>query len=182
MPTSKILEYNDKIFHHVVTMKTTVQSDTSPKQILIKDLRDFFVLPQKPEDAGYYAYGTPSNGQGQFAHPKLISFILSVANDWSETDRRLIGIGNISLAGGVKFNPHHGHMSGLEVDVRPLRKDGKNEAISITDAQYDHEGTKKLIALFLDSGKVQRVRFNDSAIPKVIFTPGHANHFHVDLS
>jgi hypothetical protein len=27
-----------------------------------KDIRNFFMLPQAPEDAGYYVYGTPGNG------------------------------------------------------------------------------------------------------------------------
>ena len=147
----------------------------------IQDSRNFFVLPQQPEDAGYYVYGTPSRGQGQYAHPKLLSFIFMVAQFWSGTDDRPIGVGNISLANGVQFKPHHGHMSGLEVDIRPLRKDGKKEPVTCFDAQYDREGTRKLVGLFFSTGQVKKVRFNDLSIPRVVRTVGHDNHFHVDL-
>ena len=147
----------------------------------IKDSRGYFVLPQQPEDAGYYTYGTPGGGQGQFTHPKLMSFLFNVANQWSAIDNRLIGIGNISLADGAKFIPHHGHLSGLEVDIRLMRKDGKKEAVTRFDPQYDREGTKKLVQLLWSTGQIKRVRFNDLSIPRVVFTPGHDNHLHVDI-
>ncbi|MBP1204475.1 hypothetical protein JOD97_002517 [Duganella sp. 1411] len=34
-----------------------------------KDSRGYFVLPQAPEDAGYYVYGTPGDGAAQYANP-----------------------------------------------------------------------------------------------------------------
>lgn len=33
-----------------------------------KDSRNYFMLPQAPENAGYYVYGTPLQGGGQYAH------------------------------------------------------------------------------------------------------------------
>lgn len=50
---------------------------------------------------------------------------------------RKIGIGNVSLAGGGKFKSHISHKDGLQVDIRPLRKDGKNVGVTIYDSQYD---------------------------------------------
>lgn len=32
-----------------------------------RDKRGFFILPQAPEDAGYYVYGPPGRGAGQYA-------------------------------------------------------------------------------------------------------------------
>lgn len=139
------------------------------------------MLPQKPEEYGYYTYGTPTEGLGQYAHPELLSFIFMVGHEWSAADNRLIGIGNISLAGGGHFKPHHGHMSGLEVDIRPLRKDAKRLGVTHHDPEYDRNATRKLIELFFSTGKVKRVRFNDVAIPRIVPTAGHDNHLHVDL-
>jgi penicillin-insensitive murein endopeptidase len=68
------------------------------------------------------------------------------------------------------------------VDVRPLRKDGKHDRVTIYDRNYDREATKKLIELFYASGIVKRILFNDSSIPRV--TPAdssHNNHFHVAI-
>lgn len=33
------------------------------------------MLPQAPEDTGYYVYGTPVDGAGQYADPVLLSAI-----------------------------------------------------------------------------------------------------------
>jgi penicillin-insensitive murein DD-endopeptidase len=45
-----------------------------------KDSRGFFVLPQAPEEGGYYVYGNvggvPGTGHlAQYAHPNLLSLI-----------------------------------------------------------------------------------------------------------
>ena len=43
----------------------------------IKDSHGFFNLPQHPEQDcyDYYTYGTPAQGAGQYAHPKLLSLL-----------------------------------------------------------------------------------------------------------
>ena len=38
-----------------------------------QDSRGYFMLPQAPEGAGYYVYGTPENGASQYADPRLIT-------------------------------------------------------------------------------------------------------------
>lgn len=149
--------------------------------IPVKDSRGFFILPQAPEEAAYYTYGTPTYGQGQYAHPTMLSTIFMVESRWSALDNRRFGVGNISLANGAKFKPHATHKSGLEVDIRPLRKDGKELAVNYFDAQYDREATRKLINLFLQTGLVRNVYFNDLSIPRVKRLDGHDNHFHLDV-
>ncbi len=86
-----------------------------------QDGRGFFMLPQDYEGGGYYVYGTPGKGASQYAHPAMMTTILSVAARWSYQDWRKFGIGNLSLAGGVKHKDHKSHRSGLEVDVRLIR-------------------------------------------------------------
>ena len=146
------------------------------------DARTFFVLPQAPEDAGYYTYGTPSGGNAQFVHPKMLSFLFLLEHRWSAIDARKIGIGNISLANGVPFPPHRSHKSGLEVDIRPLRKDGLQLPVRYQDNHYDREGTKKLVELMLGTGLVKRVMFNDSQIRGVHRLAGHDDHLHVEAN
>jgi penicillin-insensitive murein endopeptidase len=147
----------------------------------IQDKRGYFILPQAPEESGYYTYGTPAKGAGQYTHPSLISVIFQVAHRWTSLDGRRFGIGNISLAGGIAFEGHKGHKSGLEVDVRPLRKDGKEAAITRFDSEYDREATARLIKLFLETCRVQKIYFNDATIPRVRQALHHDNHFHVTI-
>jgi len=42
------------------------------------DSRGYFLIPQAYEGGGFYVYGTPDKGRGQYAHPKLISALLQV--------------------------------------------------------------------------------------------------------
>lgn len=63
-----------------------------------KDKRGFFILPQAPEDAGYYVYGTPGRGAGQFTHPNMMMALMYVGREWQASNKRKFGIGNISLA------------------------------------------------------------------------------------
>jgi penicillin-insensitive murein endopeptidase len=146
-----------------------------------KDSRAYFVLPQAPEDAGYYVYGTPANGGGQYAHSVMMTSILMVEREWQAIDHRKFGIGNISLAGGADFAKHSTHKSGLEVDVRPLRKDGAQVPVAWYQTGYDRDATAKLIALFRAFAPVVLVYFNDTHIPHVTSLIDHDNHFHVKL-
>lgn len=150
-------------------------------KLLTQDKRGFFILPQKYEAGGYYTYGTPGHGQGQYAHSRMITMLLSVGHQWSQLDSRKCGIGNISLADGTEFKPHRSHRNGLQVDVRALRKDGRETPCSIFDAQYDRTATVLLINLFQRHPFVHRILFNDTTIVGVRPARGHNDHFHVEL-
>lgn len=147
-----------------------------------RDGRGYFLLPQAYEGGGYYIYGTPGMGRGQYAHPRLISALLEVARSWSYIDKRKFGVGNISLFGGENFAPHRSHRSGLEVDIRPVRKDGNRLPCSISDKQYDRDATAALIGLFQEHSKVQLVLFNDRSIRGVSHASNHSDHFHVQIA
>ena len=150
-----------------------------------QDSRKFFMLPQSPMDSGYYIYGKlygkPDKGAYQYAHPLMMTAILRVGLEWQAIDRRRFGVGNISLPGGVPNTDHSSHMSGLEVDVRPLRKDGLEQPVTWMDPQYDPAGTAKLIALFRTFAPVVQVLFNGHGIPFVRPAIHHDDHFHVKL-
>lgn len=147
-----------------------------------KDKRGYFMLPQSPDDSGYYVYGTPSDGAGQYAHPALLSVLLFVEREWQFVDNRKFGIGNISLAGGPKFPKHGTHKNGLQVDVRAIRTDGKRKGVDRSEEkEYDQAATAKLIALFFSHPSVVTILFNDPKIPGVRPWVDHDDHFHVAI-
>lgn len=150
-----------------------------------QDSRGFFMLPQAPMDSGYYVYGElykqPAEGAYQFAHPIMMTAILRVALEWQALDRRRIGIGDISMAGGPKPPDHNSHKNGLQVDVRPLRKDGREVPVCWWDAEYDKAATEKLIELFRTFAPVKRILFNGPGIAFVSKWPDHDNHMHIEL-
>ena len=145
------------------------------------DGRGFFVLPQAPEQAGYYTYGTPVGGLGQYAHPQMLTFIFQLEFAWSSVDVRKFGVGNISLADGASFPPHRSHRSGLEADMRPIRKDGKHLPVRYTDPAYDRVATERLVDLIYSTGMARRVFFNDGSIARVSPLRGHDDHLHVEV-
>ena len=55
-------------------------TDSSP---VPQDKRGFFMLPQMPEESGYYTYGTPFGGRGQYAHVQMLNFIFKLEHGWS---------------------------------------------------------------------------------------------------
>lgn len=150
-----------------------------------QDVRGFFMLPQAPADSGYYVYGDlykqPARGAYQYPHPVMMTALLRVACTWQSRDRRRIGIGDISLAGGIQTPDHSSHKSGLEVDIRPFRKDGLERPVRWWDAQYDREATEALIELFRSLAPVSRILFNGPGIPFVRKADRHDDHFHVEL-
>lgn len=156
--------------------------ETRTLQLQPKDSRRYFMLPQAPEDAGYYVYGTPGNGAFHYAHPSMMTAILRVEREWQAVDNRKFGVGNISLAGGIASKDHATHRSGLEVDVRPLRKDGLEIPVYWSQKkEYDKDATAKLIDMFRTFASVELIYFNGPDIPFVTPLADHDNHFHVLL-
>jgi murein endopeptidase len=146
-----------------------------------QDTRSFFMLPQAPEGAGYYVYGTPGNGAAHYAHPTMMTLLFMVEREWALIDPRKFGVGNISVSGGLYFG-HKSHRKGLEVDVRPLRKDGQRQPVSYTSPDYDLEATRLLITLFRTATAAPLlIFFNDNRIPGVRPLADHDNHFHVQF-
>lgn len=150
-----------------------------------QDSRGFFMLPQAPMDSGYYVYGKlygqPAKGAYQYAHPLMITAVLRVACEWQSIDNRRFGVGDISLPGGINTPDHGGHKSGLNVDIRPLRKDGREEPVTWSSQHYDQDGTRKLIHLFRVFAPVLNILFNDPGIPFLLMADKHNDHFHLNL-
>jgi hypothetical protein len=150
-----------------------------------QDSRGYFMLPQSPMESGYYTYGQlyhkPDKGAYQYAHPIMMTAILRVGLEWQAIDRRRFGVGNISLPDGRKPTDHASHRDGLQVDIRPLRKDGREDPVRWFEAEYDLEATKKLLELFRTFTPVIKVLFNDARVPFVKPFPDHDHHMHIEL-
>lgn len=167
---------------------------TSGVPIQPKDSRGYFMLPQAPEDAGYYVYGNKGGVAGtghlaQYAHADLLSVIFYVEREWQTICTRKFGIGNISIDGGLPYDGHATHQRGIEMDCRPVRKDkltGAEARVSYRDAHYDQAATIKLIRLFAQHPGVKLIYFNDVTVQKevgarVTSCADHNDHFHVEL-
>jgi hypothetical protein len=158
-----------------------IGKESAMKRVPDQDSRGFFVLPQAPEEAAYYTYGAPVGGAGQYAHARMLTFIFLLEHKWGAIDDRKIGIGNISVAGGVTFEKHNTHKSGLEVDIRALRKDGRQIPVRYTELHYDQAATRRMVETMWQTGMVKRIYFNDVAIPLVQRLVNHDNHLHVEV-
>ena len=161
---------------------------------------DWVQLDQNPEwgegGAGYYTYGTMPPGMSgtkadfQHGEPKTMNVITDVVNRLQMGPQYTpFGIGNISLAGGRGSSDHAEHKAGLQIDVRPARKDGRKEPVSYQHAAYDRVATRRLIKAFKDTGQVEFIFFND---PELINDPelkgfvrasskSHDGHLHVQV-
>jgi murein endopeptidase len=158
-----------------------------------RDSRGYFMLPQAPEEAGYYVYGNVggvarTGDLAQYAHPFLLSLIFEIEREWQAIEDRKFGIGNISLAGGRKYE-HATHQLGIEMDIRPVRKDmmtGQAARGSRFDKVYDREATIKLLRLFLGHSMVSKIFFNDGKVQQALggrvrSWAGHDDHIHIEI-
>jgi penicillin-insensitive murein endopeptidase len=136
-----------------------------------------------PESGTGFVTNNRGNDEFQFGQQSTIDAALAVGTAWDALHPHL-SIGQISLKGGGDFPDHDSHKVGLDVDVRPMRLDGKNEAVTIFEAEYDRPLTTELINLWWQKSPVQMVFFNDPTVIAVglsIKVPKHHHHFHVRL-
>lgn len=149
--------------------------------ILPIDSKGLFLLPQYQEDTAYYVYGSPGNGMARFAHQRMITFLMHVQFEWSKSDSRKIGVGNITLMNGLTDKDHQSHKAGLDVDIRPIRKDGKELPTTCKSVSYDRHATLRLVQIMQQTGLLRTILFNDSLLPGVKPWVGHDDHLHISL-
>jgi len=90
-----------------------------------------------------------------------------------------IGVGDISFQQGGRMAPHGSHRRGLDVDIRPVREDGRRVPCTITDPNYSRAKTKLLVEALHALPNLKLILFNDSRIAGVRYYEGHHNHLHV---
>ena len=138
-------------------------------------------LPQNFPNSGFYNYGTPVNGAGQYGAPAVMEVIGAAGKQWQQGGNAPMGVGNISLEHGGPFPPHSetgDHARGTGFDMRPIRKDRRPVGVDITSPEYDRDATQHEIETVRVTEGVEKVFFNDTSIPGVERLDKHDNHIH----
>lgn len=137
------------------------------------------MLPSVGE--GYKTY--LDDGNDHFGRASTIRALQEIARQWKAKHPDIpLQIGDISLKGGGPFPPHKTHRDGMDVDVRPIRKDGNhNIGVTFKDAAYSHDLTKELVLLAKALNPGMLIMFNDTRLINARLTkpwPKHDNHLH----
>jgi murein endopeptidase len=93
-----------------------------------------------------------------------------------------MGVGNISLERGGYMAPHSSHQRGVDVDIIPVRTDGREDGVTIHQAAYSRSRTQSLLNLVWAELSIRVILFNDGGVTRVQYWPGHDNHFHVSIN
>ncbi len=135
----------------------------------------------KEDGEGHYSYS--SSRSRQYGTEETMRSLDNLVAAWEAKypDGPRIGIGDISNEGGGKMKPHKTHQKGTNVDMRPLRTDGLERPVVISDKRYSRVYTSELVKLLLADPNVRSVLFNDTAIPGVIWWEHHDNHLHINF-
>ena len=132
---------------------------------------------------GYDLYGDRNH---QYGRADTIRALQTIAAAWQRTHPNgpTIGMGNISLFGGAPTPYHAAHRQGLEIDVRPMRKDGRNLPVTYLDPAYSRELTQELVDTIRANPvlPIRVILFNDPMVRGVQRYPGHDNHLHVGFT
>lgn len=141
------------------------------------------LLPES--GVGYLTFNRGPNGQSQFGRVATIQGIIKLGFEWAREHPMLkFSVGHISKEGGGQMVPHATHRNGTEFDLRPLRNDGQNQPVTISDPFYSSALTKELVLLIRKIFPGVIIHFNDPALVQEGLTvrlAGQDNHLHVRL-
>lgn len=126
---------------------------------------------------GFYCYDGAS---GRWGAPRTIYAIERVGRRW-QGKRPRMGVGDISLANGGPMPGHATHQRGLDIDVRPVRNDGREARSTIYESTYSRRLTQQLIDLFYAEARLTQVLFLDTRVRRTRPVVNHHHHFHVSL-
>lgn len=136
----------------------------------------FIMLPAS--GPGFYGYYANSKRWGK---PALVYGIQRAARNFSTKGWGKLGVGDISLKNGGDIAGHASHERGVDVDMRPIRKDGAASGTTINQSSYSRERTKVALQLLRAELNVKLIFFNDSRVGGVQHWPNHDNHFHLRI-
>jgi hypothetical protein len=130
--------------------------------------------------AGYYSYEPSSR---QYGMADTIRALQAIGAAWQQAHPQgpRVAFGDISFRGGPSMPPHKSHRTGLNVDVRPMRNDGKEDRVTYKLPQYSRALTQDLVNVIRANGvlPVRTIFFNDPGVNGVKPLNGHDNHLHV---
>jgi murein endopeptidase len=147
-------------------------------------------LPERGE--GFQTFGNRRYPPGAFLYgrPETIQALKRIGRMWRALagESPPIGIGDISRRGGRGGHPiviggrrRIWHRTGLEVDLLPVRGDGRPGAVDRRNPAYSRRLTQRLVDVIRGNGwlGVRRVLFNDPGIRGARECPFHDDHLHV---
>ena len=150
---------------------------------------------------GYYHYlGTDDAETDDWAVLAMINIIEGAGRAWHDGNQSppRIGIGDLSKGNasteefGGSFPPHTSHQNGLDVDIRYIRKDNKEDGLNLLDTlerrNYDTTATIALMNYLFSNGTAARIIVSQYCgisfkyVPATYDTTGaHDNHFHLRI-
>ncbi|MCA8921227.1 MAG: penicillin-insensitive murein endopeptidase [Planctomycetes bacterium] len=127
---------------------------------------------------GFASYAAES---GRWGTPRMVYGLERIGRRWQGGGRPVMRVGDISLAGGGPMPGHASHQLGVDVDVSPVRNDGRALPVTIFESSYSRALTRRLLGLFVSELPIQLIFFNDDAAGPVQRWPNHDNHFHARI-
>ncbi len=119
----------------------------------------------------------------QFGLPETIQALQSIGAAWQRAHPNgpVMNIRDISFQGGGPMPGHKSHRLGVDMDIRPMRNDGKQGPVTFRSPTYSRALTQELVRFIRANGilRVQYIFFNDPAIQDVQPWPNHDDHLHV---
>lgn len=133
---------------------------------------------------GYTTYGRQSGGTNQVGTREFIGDLGELGQRWAARGGSPVSFGDISQPGGGDMPGHAGHERGREVDIRPIRTDGRNLPVTWQSPKYDRDETRELVQMVRQQHPGATVLFNDPVLVREgLVQPydGHDNHLHLRL-
>jgi peptidoglycan hydrolase-like protein with peptidoglycan-binding domain len=126
------------------------------------------------------------NGRADWGTAAAIGQIEAAAVNVVSQGHGRVAIGDVGFEHGGRIPGHSSHRYGLDVDVRPMRKDARQCTFggSYRLSTYDRAATRDLIRAVRESapGHVKLIFFNDPVLIKEGLTrwfTGHDDHLHI---
>lgn len=138
-----------------------------------------WLLPSKGN--GFVTYNR--DGNDQFGTEDTIARFMNYVEKFEKDNKTKVEIGNISRFGGGVHNPHKSHRNGQQIDIRPLRGDGKTgSGLTFKSGAYSRQLTQKFVDMVRKDSPGVIIFFNDRKVKGVTPLGGHDNHLHFSFS
>ncbi len=134
----------------------------------------------------------PANGVGytsyysatrKYGTASTVQKLETIAKEWNKRHPNLpVQIGDMSKKGGGDISGHKSHEKGVDVDLRPFRKDGKQGPVTVKDKNYDAKTTREFVKMVKEMYPNSLIGFNDPVLNKSGATrnwDNHDNHLHI---
>ncbi|MFN8674528.1 MAG: hypothetical protein U0457_20910 [Candidatus Sericytochromatia bacterium] len=155
--------------------------DETKEQIINLSYPDMVAIPTVDN------YLRISGATGTYVNKKVAIKLLSIVDKIKALNWNIpITITAGNLRHGGLYPPHFTHRTGLEIDFRPMSKDG-NPTYCNPDgsfgSNYDREKTSEFIKLAKSEG-ITEIFFNDPKLANLGVEPleGHSDHLHISFS